>query len=285
MPQTQPPDISRLLDLVRRLRAPDGCPWDREQRLEDVRAYLLEEAHEAAAALDLALAGAGWTELGEELGDLLFQIVFIAELAAEAGAFDLTSVLRGIHHKMIARHPHVFGSAARLDTAADVVRGWEQRKAGKTGRHTLLDGLPRSIPALVASLRLTQKAAGVGFDWPDISGPLAKVREELAEFEAALEHAGKETGAAPTSACREELGDLLFAVANVARKAGIEPEGALAAANAKFRRRFAAVEEALEARGMRLAEADLATLDGAWETIKQRERRPGKAETGGDEQP
>jgi MazG family protein len=265
--------LGLLRNLIRRLRAPDGCPWDRKQRLENLRAYLLEEAHEAAGALDEAVAGKGWDELREELGDLLFQVVFISELAHEGGRFTLPEVIEGIHAKMVDRHPHVFGGADRLADAEAVLRGWEARKAAQAAEkgsdRSLLAGVPRSAPALVVSLRLTQKAAGVGFDWPEISGALAKVHEELAELEEAL----LEPEDKRTAHVGEEMGDLLFAAANVARKAGIDPEAALAAANTKFRRRFAGVEGDLRDQGSSVVEADLERMDAAWERVKAAEER------------
>ncbi len=263
MAQKTAPDIAKLRDLVRRLRAPDGCPWDREQTLGDLRAYLLEEAHEAAAAIDSGSSG----ELREELGDLLFQVVFIARLAEEAGDFDLAGVIDTVHAKMIERHPHVFGDAGPEADAASVRRSWERRKlAREPSSRSLLDGVPGSLPTLTAAYRITQKAAGVGFDWPDVGAVLDKVREELAEVEHEL------TGRRGESEqLREELGDLLFAVANLARHLEVDPEAALARGNLKFRRRFAAVEQAFRDRGRPLAEATLDEMDEVWEQVKTRE--------------
>jgi ATP diphosphatase len=254
-------DLQRLVELVRRLRAPDGCPWDREQTLADVRAYLLEEAHETAAAIDAgdleALAG--------ELGDLLFQAAFIARLGEEAGAFNAADAIERSLAKMIARHPHVFGGEELADAAA-VARAWERRKleeGGERGARSLLDGVPASLPALTAAYRMTQKAAAVGFDWPDAAAVLAKIDEELAELRAELAAGGEREGV------REEVGDLLFTVANLARKLGLDPEAALAAANAKFRRRFRRVEKGLAGRGRRLGEASLEEMDALWEEVKK----------------
>lgn len=270
-------DLGRLVELVRRLRAPDGCPWDREQGLADVRAYLLEEAHEAAAAIDAgdldALAG--------ELGDLLFQAAFVARLGEEAGAFTAADAIDRSLAKMIARHPHVFGGEELADAAA-VSRVWERRKLEEKGRNgepgSLLDGVPASLPALTAAYRMTQKAAAVGFDWPDAAAVLAKIDEELAELrdelaEAAADgasgRAGAPGGGDPLDRTREEIGDLLFTVANLARKLGLDPEAALAAANAKFRGRFRSVEQGLAARGRRLADATLEEMDALWEEAKR----------------
>jgi nucleoside triphosphate diphosphatase len=262
-------DLARLVALVARLRAPDGCPWDREQTLTDVRGYLLEEAHELAAAID---AG-GWEAIGEELGDLLFQAAFVVRLGEEAGALTAGGVVDGILAKMVARHPHVFAGEPLPDAAA-VARAWERRKvaegaqtAGDGPPRSLLDGVPASLPALLAAYRTTQKAAGVGFDWPDAGGVLAKLDEEVAELKAEL---GDGEGEGGRERIAGELGDLLFTVANLARKLGVDPEAALAATNRKFRRRFRHVEEGLAAAGKRLDQASLAEMDALWEEAKTR---------------
>ena len=260
----QPPPASTLRDLValvERLRAPDGCPWDREQRLGDVRAYLLEEAHEAAAAIDLE----SWPAIRAELGDLLFQVAFLLRLGEESGALDAEGVVAGVHDKMVARHPHVFGDERAAD-AEQVRQAWERRKAAAADGESILAGVPASLPALVAAYRLSQKAAGVGFDWPDAASVLAKVREEIAEVERELP-----TGApAPDrEALAGELGDLLFAVANLARHLGVDPERALARANGKFRQRFGHVERRLAESGRRLGEVALADLEALWQEAKR----------------
>lgn len=274
-------DLSRLTALVARLRAPDGCPWDRQQTLPDLRAYLLEEAHEAAAALD----NGDRAELASELGDLLFQVAFIARLVEETGGFPLGAALDAVETKMIARHPHVFGGET-LASAKAVREAWERRKARvqEGERRSLLDGATAaSLPALVAAYRLTQKAAGVGFDWKAASDVVAKLDEELVELKALLA-AQQETGETPelaeiaTESLRrrrtEEIGDLLFTVANLARHLEIDPEGALAAANLKFRRRFAALEAGLAARGKNVAEATLDEMEAQWQTAKLGENEP-----------
>jgi MazG family protein len=254
-------DLQPLVDLVERLRAPGGCPWDREQGLAELRAYLLEEAHELAAAID----GGDWREIAGELGDLLFQAAFIGRLAAEAGAFELGEAIDGVRRKMIARHPHVFGGEELADAAA-VRAAWERRKLEEEPeRRLLLAGVPASLPALLAAYRLTQKAAGVGFDWPAAGEVLDKVVEEAGELRRALAAGGGEARAA----VREEVGDLLFTVANLARKLEVDPEAALAAANRKFRRRFEAVERGLAERGKRLGEATLAEMDALWDEAKR----------------
>ena len=275
--------LERLVALVARLRAPDGCPWDREQGLADLRAYLLEEAHELAAALD----GGDWEAIAAELGDLLFQVAFLVRLAEEAGAFGPSEIAASAEAKMIARHPHVFGEE-RLTDARQVRAAWERRKLGEPGRAgSLLDGVPGSLPALLAAYRMTQKAAGVGFDWPDAHSVLAKVDEELAELReslagwAARESAplasgspraagsGGDASARDRRRAAEELGDLLFTLANLGRHLGIDPEAALAGANAKFAQRFRRVEADLATRGRSLAEADLAEMDRLWEAAKE----------------
>jgi ATP diphosphatase len=273
-------DLDRLLALVERLRAPDGCPWDREQTLPDLRAYLLEEAHEVADAIDRA----DFDGLAGELGDLLFQIAFVARLAEEAERFRADEPIARVAAKMIARHPHVFGDD-KLADAKSVREAWERRKLAERGaepgeRRSLLDGATAaSLPALLAAYRLTQKASGVGFDWPNAEAVLAKVEEELAELRAELspelrDGAERKDAEALRARRREEVGDLLFAVANLARHFEIDPEAALAGANLKFRRRFAAVEAGLEARGRQLGEATLAEMDALWDEAKAAERSP-----------
>lgn len=262
-------DLARLLDLVKTLRAPDGCPWDREQTLADARGYLIEEAHEAAAAA----AAADWDELAGELGDLLFQVAFLARLGEEAGALDPAEVIPRIHRKMVARHPHVFGDEA-AETAEEVLAAWERRKLAVRRDRSLLEGVPMSLPPLVAAYRMTQKAAGVGFDWPDAEAVLGKLGEEVAELRAEMAAgAGPEGGpAAEGDEARErlagEVGDVLFTVVNLARKLGVDPDAALAGTNEKFRRRFRHIEERLAAEGRNLADVGLDELDRLWEEAK-----------------
>ena len=253
--------MRRLIDLVARLRAPDGCPWDREQGAADLRAYLLEEAHEAAAAIDTG----DWGELAGELGDLLFQIAFLVRLAEERGAFDLEKVVAGIEAKMVARHPHVFGGETLADARA-VREAWERRKLREPGRESLLAGVPPSLPALLAAYRLTQKAAGVGFDWPEAQAVLDKVDEEVAELREALADGKREDTREKVT---EEIGDLLFTVANLSRKLDVDPEAALAAANRKFRRRFEQIERRLAEQGRTADEASLAEMDALWDEAKR----------------
>jgi MazG family protein len=257
-----------LVALVATLRGPEGCPWDREQTAANLRPYLLEEAHEVAAALD----GGDWESLRHELGDLLFQIVFLASLAQSEQRFALEDVIDAVHRKMVDRHPHVFGEASeRLADAAAVRSSWEKRKASREkAPGGLLDGVAPSLPALVAALRLTQKAAGVGFDWPDAGGVLEKLDEEIGEVRRAMRGVEDPAlgSAATASRVEEELGDLLFTTANLARKLHVDPEAALAKANLKFRRRFAQVERGIAAAGRRLGEATMAEMDRLWEESK-----------------
>jgi MazG family protein len=259
-----------------RLRAPDGCPWDREQTHASLRQHLLEEAYEVYDALDAGATDA----LAGELGDLWLQIVLHAQLAAEAGVFDLTDVQAAIASKIVRRHPHVFGDA-EARTASDVNRQWERIKAaeraeaaeleaesggGGTGGTTgALDGIARSLPALAASQEMQERAANIGYDWPSLEGVLDKVIEETEELREAAA-AGDQAGWA------EEFGDLLFVLVNVARKQGVQSEAALRAANAKFQRRFRRVEAMVAERGVALRELDFAALDELWDAVKAEER-------------
>jgi tetrapyrrole methylase family protein/MazG family protein len=250
-----------------RLRAPDGCPWDREQTHQTLRNHLLEEAYEVYDALEHGAT----PELAGELGDLLLQVVLHAQLAAEAGVFDMTDVWAAIATKIVRRHPHVFGeSEAR--TAGDVNRQWERIKAseraaaadetGAEAPKSALDGISRSLPALAASQEMQERAAHIGYDWPSIDGVLDKVHEEAVELAEAEDQAHR----------AEELGDLLFVLVNVGRKTGIEVEGALRAANEKFRRRFRHVELAAATRGVALRELSFEELDALWDAAKAFER-------------
>lgn len=224
--------LTTLLGLIRRLRAPDGCPWDRKVTPPDLRSFLLEETHELAAALD----SSDWPAIREELGDLLFQVAFLAVLAEELGAFTLADAAHGVHDKMVHRHPHVFGEE-RLETAEAVHAAWERRKLSARQRGSLLDGVQHTLPSLVAARRLGEKASGVGFDWPEPSGALDKAREELEEIADAMATGGEKL--------EEELGDALFAIVSLGRKLGVDAERALALANRKFRARFRHLEDCL----------------------------------------
>ncbi len=256
-----------LVAIMDRLRDPGGCPWDREQTYGSLRGYLLEECYEVVDALDREEPGS----LREELGDLLFQIVFLARLAAEEGAFTASDVVRGIGEKMLRRHPHVFGDA-RAETTGEVLRRWEEIKREEKqeaeesgGGRSVLSGVPLALPALLKAQRLSTKAARVGFDWPDDRGVLDKIDEEAGELRRAVERGDPEP-------IREELGDLLFAAANLGRRLGIDPEEALDRANRKFAARFHEVEAELERRGVPVHEAGLARMDRIWEDVKRRSR-------------
>jgi MazG family protein len=257
--------LDRLLDIMARLRDPaGGCPWDREQTFATIAPYTVEEAYEVADAIERGDLG----DLKEELGDLLLQVVFHARIAEEIGAFSFDDVARAIADKMVRRHPHVFEDAHYRDVAEQTA-SWEAIKAAERaskGKNTsLLDDVPAGLPALTRAVKLTKRAARVGFDWPSTAEVLAKLREELAELEVEID-AGEQAKA------REELGDLLFVVANLARKLDVEPEDALRSANAKFARRFAYIERALGAGGRSPDQSDLAEMDGLWDEAKAAER-------------
>ena len=256
-----------------RLRRPDGCPWDREQTHASLRKHLLEETYEVYDALEAGATPA----LAEELGDLLLQVVLHAQLAAEAGVFDLADVQAAIAAKIVRRHPHVFGDA-EARTASDVNRQWERIKADEraaaaergdgdrqpTGiAKSALDGISASLPALASSQEMQERAANLGYDWPSIEGVLDKVTEELAELRAA----------GTDAEWAEEFGDLLFVLVNVARRHGIESEAALRAANDKFRRRFRSVERQAAEQGIALRDLDFAALDELWHAAKAEELR------------
>jgi MazG family protein len=254
----QPSDrFEGLVAIMNRLRDPGGCPWDREQDFQSLRTYLIEECFEVAEALDRA-DPAG---LREELGDLLFQIVFLAKIAEERGSFSIRDVVHGISDKLIRRHPHVFGTA-EAGSAAEVARNWERiKREERSGARRLLDSIPRSLPALLGAQRLGDKAAQVGFDWPAPAAVLDKIEEEVRELRAAL--ASGERGL--TS---DELGDVLFSLAMLARHAGLDAEAALAGSNRRFRARFGHVESELERRGLETADLDL--LERLWQEAKRR---------------
>ena len=272
-------EFVRLEELGRTLRR--RCPWDSQQTHQSLTRYLLEEAYETLEAIEeLGPDGAGYEHLEEELGDLLFQVVAHSVLAAEEGQFALGDVSRRVHAKLVRRHPHVFGDVA-AETAEDVSRNWEKIKRAErdeqaSSRVSLMDGLPRNLPALLYAYKVQGRAASVGFDWESAHGALAKVGEELSELEAALAASAGRPGAAAGGeggpAERDELGDLLFAAVNVARKLKIDPEAALREAAAKFRRRFQAVEELAFQGGEELSGLGLERLDQLWEQVKAGEK-------------
>ncbi len=261
-------DIQKLVQLVERLRGENGCPWDRAQTRESLKPMLIEESYEVLDALDSPNSG----DLKEELGDLLFQVVFHAQIASERGEFQLADVIDRLHEKMVRRHPHVFGGAD-LKTAEDVLKNWEDIKAAEKGvdssslpdsEKSLLDGIPSKLPALHQAHQMTAKAARVGFDWARIEDILDKFREEMGELLEA--HALKNT-----EKVAEEVGDLLFVGVNVARFLGIDPETALKRSNSKFNRRFRYVEAAIKRQKRELKNASLSEMDALWEEAKKAE--------------
>jgi MazG family protein len=255
--------FARFVELIARLRGPGGCPWDREQTHASLKPMTLEEAYEVLEAIDDGDARA----LAGELGDLLLQVVFHSQIAAEAGRFGIEDVIEGVAEKMVRRHPHVFGGE-KADTPGEVLRNWEalkeQERAARgerTPESSLLDGVSRRLPAVMEAYQMTTKAGRVGFDWPDAGAVLAKLDEERAELQDAV-HAGEQRRV------EAELGDLLFAAVNVARRLGVDPESALKAANRRFRRRFGHVERGLAERGREPAGASLEEMDALWEEAK-----------------
>jgi nucleoside triphosphate diphosphatase len=265
--------LESLLELMRRLRDPEtGCPWDREQTFATIAPYTLEEAYEVAAAIEEGDPA----RLRDELGDLLFQVVFHARMAEERGWFDFAAVATSIDAKLRRRHPHLFGGEMPGSAREQSAR-WEELKAaeraGQPGEDSVVGGIARSLPALTRAAKLGRRAARVGFDWPDAAGVRAKLAEELAEADAALAEAQAQ-GASPAASPRvaEELGDLLFAVANWSRHLEVEPEGALRAASSKFERRFRRMEALAAAQGRGLRTLDAAAWDALWEQAKLEER-------------
>jgi MazG family protein len=281
--QSKVPDsFAESVTLMARLRAPGGCPWDREQTLATIRKYTLEEVYEVIDAIDRE----HWADLREELGDLQLQILFYAQIAADEDQFTIADVLDTLNRKLIRRHPHVFGDEAAAaagnlallqkpgaETPAEVLRNWDaikraEKSAAGIGQESLLDAVPRSFPALLEASKLGSKAAKVGFDWPDVHGILAKLHEETAEVEAELAK-----GTQDSARVEEEIGDLLFTVANLARHLKVDPELALRSANAKFRRRFGSMEEGTT-EPLDALTAD--QLEALWAAAKSVEKVPGK---------
>ena len=260
--------LDRLLAIMARLRDPEtGCPWDIEQDFATIAPYTIEEAYEVADAIERLPGEAAWDELEGELGDLLLQVVYFAQMGRERGRFDFHAIAERVARKMVDRHPHIWGDRSRDKSAEQQVADWETAKAAeRTGR--TLDGVALALPALMRAAKLQKRAARVGFDWPDTGQVLDKLREESAELVEARDRLGPE-------AVTEEMGDLLFVMANLARHLGVEPEGALRAANAKFERRFAAVEDALARRGRAPSDSDLAEMDALWDAAKAAERGDG----------
>ncbi len=251
--------IVALVELMARLRAEDGCPWDRAQDANTLKPYLIEEAHEAAEAID----SGDPIELRDELGDLLFQIVFQARLLDERGLGDLGDVARAITAKMVRRHPHVFGEARPIETAGEVADRWEElkEKERRESGRSLLDGLPVSLPALTAASRMGEKAASLGFAWPHVRAVVTKLDEELQELLEVVE-------GGDAARIQDELGDVLFVIANLGRMVGAHPEEALRSANRKFRGRFGYVEARLREQGRALSESTLAEMEALWAEAK-----------------
>jgi tetrapyrrole methylase family protein / MazG family protein len=261
--------IARLLGIMDKLRDPGGCPWDREQTLRSLTPYLLEEAHEVIEAIEAGDAA----HHREELGDLLFQVVFQSRIAREEGKFDFASVCDTIAEKLTRRHPHVFGDVS-VSGSREVVKNWErikadERKAKGEKPRSDIGGVPAALPALVRAERITEKASAVGFDWPDVKGVLAKVREELSELEEAMSQ-GSDGG--DRQHVVHELGDLFFALANLGRFLKVHPEEALRAAVRRFEARFHHIEDRLREAGRTPRESTLEEMDRYWNEAKLRER-------------
>jgi MazG family protein len=262
--------FDRLVEIMRTLRAPGGCPWDREQTLGSLRPFVLEEAYEVLDAIERGTPA----QLCEELGDFLFEAVFVAQISEEAGTFRIGDAIDAVCDKLVRRHPHVF---ARAEGEADlssgqVVERWEALKAREreaagapgAGPRTTLSGVPKTLPSLLRAYELSARAAAVGFDWAAAADVLLKIEEEVAE----LRHEVEAGALGHPSRAEEEMGDLLFAIANLSRKLGIEPEAALRGANEKFTARFEAMERAMQTRGRQLTEASLDELEDEWQRVK-----------------
>lgn len=261
--------LPRLLEIMRRLRDREtGCPWDIEQDFSTIAPYTIEEAYEVADAIERE----AWGELEGELGDLLLQTVFHSQMASEAGLFDFEAVAKNVSDKMISRHPHVFGDESRDKSAEQQTLDWEKIKAaeraGKKETRTL-DGVARGLPALMRALKLQKRAARVGFDWPSTDEVIDKIVEESRELVEARDTLTQ-------TEIEEEFGDLLFVMVNLGRHLGVDPETALRATNAKFTRRFNAVEDALAARGKTPSESTLAEMDDLWNAVKKAEKSGSK---------
>jgi MazG family protein len=259
-----------LVNVQARLRAPGGCPWDREQTHETLRTYLIEETYEVLDAIE---AGSN-AELAEELGDLLLQVLFHADLARETNAFDLGDVIAGIHDKMIRRHPHVFGNV-KAETSGEVLKNWAQIKAqekqavknsAEATALSVLDGVPRSLPALLEAFQISRRAAKVGFDWENVDGIFEKIKEEVVELQEALTPLDRD-------AVEEELGDLLFTVVNLSRFLGLDPEVTLKKSNQKFKQRFTVIENDAVTRRLDLSKLSKEELEELWRAAK-REVKP-----------
>ena len=258
------PAVSRLLKIMRRLRDPvAGCPWDIEQNFATIAPYTIEEAYEVAGAIEEE----DWPALQDELGDLLLQVIFHAQMAAERGLFDFNDVVLSITDKMLRRHPHVFGQEKGIDTAAAQTAAWEEHKTRERAERKagLLDGVPVALPALLRALKLQQRASSVGFDWDSAPKVIDKIAEEAREI------ADARASGAPPERLQDEVGDLLFAVANLARHLGVDPETSLRSTNAKFIRRFGGIEKALSEQNRSLVDASLDEMETLWQAAKASE--------------
>lgn len=259
--------VGRLVEVMRRLRAPGGCPWDREQTLQTLKPCLLEETYELLEAMD-----SEELELHvEELGDVLLQVVFQCAIREEEGRFTFDDVAAALADKLVRRHPHVFGEAT-VSSSGEVLRNWEaikQTEKGKKPDRSAIDGVPAALPALLKAQRLQSKASRVGFDWKDASGPVAKLEEELAELREAVASGDPQQVAG-------EMGDLLFSAVNTCRFIGVDAEHALEGSNKKFARRFREVERRVREQGRPLKSCTLAELDEVWEAVKREEQTPYK---------
>lgn len=254
-------EFQKLVDIMARLRGTGGCPWDRQQTLESLRGFVLEETYEVLDAIDRADHG----DLKGEIGDLLFEGVFLAQIESGDGHFSVSDSLRHISDKLIRRHPHVFGDTAGVDTPGKVLEQWEQIKSreqqSRGEQKALLAGIPRAMPALARANEISTRVAAVGFDWARAEDVIAKIEEEVSELRAASTHETFERA-------EEEMGDLLFSIANLARKLGIDPESALRKANEKFTKRFTALETVFEERGRSIHDATLDEMEAVWQSVK-----------------
>jgi ATP diphosphatase len=271
MPETAGTSFDRLVTIMRALRAPDGCPWDREQTLVSLRPFVLEETYEVLEAIESGSPAA----LREELGDYLYEAVFLAQISEESGDFSIADAIDAICDKLVRRHPHVFARQRGDDsiTSTEVIERWESMKARERaaeGRDpvrpkTTLSGVPKTLPALLRAYEISARAAAVGFDWTRAEDVLDKIEEEVAE----VRHEVESGATGHLSRAEEEMGDLLFAIANLSRKLGIEPEAALRGANEKFTRRFDTLEQAFAASGRSLQDATLTEMEDEWQRLKQ----------------
>jgi MazG family protein len=260
--------FARLVEIMARLRSPEGCPWDREQTFDTIKPYLLEETYEVMDAIDAR----DWDGLADELGDLLLQVVFFSQMAKEAGHFDVTDAIEAINSKLIRRHPHVFADGD-AKTSDEVLRKWDEIKAGEkassvkanTKPKGLLAGVPRSVPALMEARQISSRAANAGFDWSNVEQVLEKLNEELAELDGARKTGTQEE-------LQDEIGDLLFVIVNIARFLKVDPEQALRGTNSKFRRRFDFVEKGLEEQGKSLKESTVEEMEELWQEAKRQGR-------------